>query len=171
MGIGGDILVDAVAEALDGHRCVSGWLGRANVLFLGFGSAPVRARTGDGLRTEPPYEVNVNRADRRLEGDGLSACPEDPPDQAEQAVTALVGRPVRGWSLATGHALAIEFDGGLTVRIDPWVDPDESRWDAWSVALPKRLVAVSCGGRVASVDPECPVGQWFDDQSPATTVG
>src|ERR671912_456299 len=97
MGNGRDVLSDAVAEALDGHCCASGWLGYANVLFLGFGDAPM------------PWRTN---------------------------------------------------DGGRTLRVDPWLDPDEARWDAWSISLPGRLVAVSCGGRVAAPDPQCPVGQW-----------
>jgi hypothetical protein len=158
---GRDLLSDAVAEALDGHCCASGWLGYANVLFLGFGDAPVPPRTDDGRRTGPPYEVNANRADWRIDGDGLAACADDDRGPAERAVAALIGRPVVGWSLGAGHALTVQFDRGLTVRVDPWLDPDEARWDAWSVSLPGRLVAVSCGGRVAAPDPECPVGQWF----------
>jgi hypothetical protein len=162
MEVGQDVLANAVAEALDGHWCDSGWLGYANVLFLGFGSAPTSPHTEGGQRTVPPYELNANRADWRLEGNGSSVCADDDAVQAEEAVRALVGRPVVGWSLDARHALTIEFDGGLSLCIDPWDDPDESCWDAWSVDLPGRLVAVSSGGQVATVDPDCPVGQWFD---------
>src|SRR5262245_12536503 len=168
MDSGWGMLSDAVAEALDGHRCASGWLGYANVLFLGFGDAPIPSRTDDSRQSGPPYEVNANRSDWRIDGDGLAASADDDREPAEQAVTALIGRPVVGWSLGPGHALTVTFDRGLTLRVVPWTDPEEARWDAWSVALPGRLVAVSCGGQVAAVDPECPVGQWFDGLSERT---
>ena len=45
---GPDILVDAVAEAFSGHRCASAWLGYGNVLFLGFGGAPIEPFTPAG---------------------------------------------------------------------------------------------------------------------------
>ena len=77
MEAGRNLLSDALAEALDGHRCASGWLGYANVLFLGFGDACISPHTGDGPPTEPPYEVNANKADWQIDGDGLSACADD----------------------------------------------------------------------------------------------
>ncbi len=163
MEAGRNLLSDALAEALDGHRCASGWLGYANVLFLGFGDGCISPHTGDGQPTEPPYEVNANKADWQIDGDGLSACADDDRAPAERAVAALIGCAVVGWSVDAGHTLTVKFDRGQILRVAPWTDPAEARWDAWLVSLPGRLVAVSCGGHVASVDPECPVGQWFDN--------
>lgn len=163
---GPDILADAVAEAVSGHRCVSAWLGYGNVLFLGFGGAPIEPFTPAGRPAEPPYELHANMADWRVSGGDLAAGADDERDLAERAVSALLGRPVVAWRLGARHALSVEFAGGQLLEVVPLGDADVADSDGWSVTLPGgRVVAVSCGGQVAAIDSRRPVGEWFTGSS------
>lgn len=156
-------LTDTLAEAFSGHCCVSGWLGYANALFVGFGDAPIPRAAADGERTRPPYELETNMADWRVTGGTSAATADDQRDLAERAISTLQGRQVVSWRLGPRHDLTIQFVGGLTLDVVPFSDDDVIDSDAWLVRVPDgRIAAVSCGGLVAQVHEHTPVGRWFE---------
>jgi hypothetical protein len=152
------VLTDGLAEALSGHRCVSGWLGYSEVLFLGFGSESLPERGADGWRPMPPYEVQTHFADWSVAQAERENGPDAERAAAEAAVAGLVGRPVVSWELGEAGSLAVRFDGGLLVRVSPWPESGE----AWSLVMPEgRFIAVACDGRAAVGCTDDPVTDLF----------
>jgi len=161
-----ELLTEAVARAVSGNLCVSAWLGFANVLFLGFGKVPQGPRGPDGRWPLAPFEIETNMADWRVSCGASVVSRDDEREQTERCASALVGRPVTGWRLGDRHALTLEFDDTCTLEIIPFSDPDVADSDAWCVSSPdRRIVAVSCDGRVVSIDAARPIGEWFSNSS------
>jgi hypothetical protein len=158
-----DILSAALAEALDGHQCVSAWLGHHTVLFLGLGTAVLADRGEDGRRSSPPYEVQTNLAEWSVEwADGPVIHDHDRP-RAEAAARALVGRSVSGWHLCDENTLRVRFFAGPILTIVPMADGQSADKAAWWVCLPGgRTVAVACNGRVVAADSRRAICDWFD---------
>jgi hypothetical protein len=160
MTVGLDVAAQALTEALSGRTCSSAWLGYGDVLFLGFGNVSF-AEVPPRIHGTPEYKVQTNFADWTMETVGPPGAVLEP-EQAKQAVHSLVGKSVTGWRLIDGHGFQIEFDVALRLRVVPWTDADSTDTDAWCVGLPgNRVVAVSCDGRVASVDSREPIRDWF----------
>src|SRR3981189_315062 len=55
--------------AFDNQRCVSAWLGHADVLFLGFGNEVLPRPLPGERHARPPYELETNYAIWRVEGE------------------------------------------------------------------------------------------------------
>ena len=161
MGHGPELLDEALAAALSGHRCVSAWLGYGNALFLGFGSEVVSPRNPDGRRTVPPYELQTS----------MAADSDDERESAERAVEALVGRVVVRWQLKDHHGLEVEFAGGWLLEVIPpsEIDPDWSDLDEWWFCLPgSRFVGVGSDGRVVAGWSDRPKGSHNSEPDAAT---
>src|SRR5687767_4922408 len=112
-----DLLDNAIAQALSGHRCVSAWLGYGHVLFIGFGSELVPQRP-DGRHSDPPYELQTSLSEWRVTA-GAGVTGESGREGAELAVAELIGRSVVRWRLTDRYGLEIEFDGGWTLELLP----------------------------------------------------
>lgn len=140
----------AVGQALSGHRCVSGWLGYGNTLFLGFGSKELPERDASGRRSTPPYELQTSMASWHVEC-AMSADSDNKRWTAEQAIQALIGRSVAAWRLTDYRGLVVEFDAGtwLEVAVPSEVDPESSDLDQWWFCLPgSRYLGIGSNGRV-----------------------
>ncbi len=147
---GFDLLEATVAEALSGRRCVSGWIGYGNALFLGFGADQLPERDDDGRRSKPPYELQTETAGWRVEGAAIADAESDR-EMAERAIRALVGRPVIHWRLIDRRALVVAFAGGWQLDVLPpaEVDPESGGGHEWWLCLPGSCyVGVGSGGRV-----------------------
>ena len=131
MGLDPEMLANAAAEALSGHRCVSGWLGYGNALFLGFGSQPIPARRIDGRRSSPPYELQTSIAIWRVIGNIVASC-EDERGLAEEAIQALIGLSVAGWQLSDNSGLEIEFVDRWRLDIAPPAEIDPEGTSTWT---------------------------------------
>lgn len=153
-------LIDAVFAD---STCVSAWLGDGEVLFLGFGDKVLPEKTADGRRPRPLAELETNHADWRIQGLAPTFDGEQNRAAAERAARDLIGRRVVSWRLlAPSNGLAIKFEGDKNLVVEPWVDVDAQRSDAWSLAVPdRRVLAVSGEGRMILVDEGTPVAQWF----------
>lgn len=151
-----ELLADAVAEALSGHRCVSAWLGYGNALFLGFGVQPVPPRDPEGHRTAPPYELQTSTAGWRV-GGLVAASSDGTREPAERAVAELIGRQVVCWRLNDRRGLHVEFAGGWLLEVVPPPE-DDPEFDEWWFCLPgSRYVGVGSGGRVVAGRSDRPV--------------
>jgi hypothetical protein len=149
---GTELLVDAVAEALSGHRCVSAWLGYGNALFLGFGVQTLPPRNSEGRRTVPPYELQTSMAGWRV-GGLIAASSDGEREPTERAVAELIGRQVVCWRLNDRRGLQVEFADGCLLEVAPAfeVDPAFPDLDEWWFCLPgSRYVGVGGGGQVVA---------------------
>ena len=162
MNIAPEMLPDALTETLSGHRCVSAWLGYGEVLFLGLGNVPIPERDADGRRIRPPYKLETNFATWSVQSLGSSVSADDTRDHAERAARDLIGRPVVGWHLGSGHTIRIDFGDDHSLQVVPMTGSDVVGKDAWLVSMPNgRIVAVSCDGQVVAVDSKRPIREWF----------
>jgi hypothetical protein len=163
-----NVASEALTEALTGRTCGSAWLGYGNPLFLAFGKTSYEELTLRGRVVKhrvAEYKVTTYCADWSLETAGPPVSIFHMDDAlAKEAAHALIGRQVSGWQLIDGHGLQIDFEGGIRLRVLPWMDEESvgSDTEAWCVTLPgNRIVAVSCDGRVVAVDSEMPICDWF----------
>jgi hypothetical protein len=155
-------LAEALVEAVSGHRCVSGWLGRGNALFLGFGDSPLPPFAADGYRVKPPYQLETNFADWCVRREGRETGSAEDRTIAERAIQGLIGHAVKGWELGDDFGLRIDFGDGSQLQLTPWRDEDRRGTDAWLVCLPEGwIVAVSCGGQAVRVPRSLPIREWF----------
>ncbi len=148
------------------HRCVSAWLGYADVLFLGFGEHVVAPQAGE-RRARPPYGLDSNFASWRVEGPVAAQWTDEgsPTERAEltAAAESLIGERVEAWELLDRVALRLVFTGSKVLVVEPWPASDGIS-DAWSLSAPdQRILAVSNDGRIVIVPAETPIRDWFPD--------
>lgn len=147
------------------HRCVSAWLGYADVLFLGFGERVLpRVQAGE-RHAPPPYELNSNFASWRVEGPVAAQWTDEgsPTERADltAAAESLVGEGVVAWELLDRLALRLVFTGSKVLVVEPWPTADGIS-EAWSLTAPdEHILAVSNDGRTTIVPAETPVRDWF----------
>jgi hypothetical protein len=161
MGQAIQLLVDALTQALSGHKCVSGWLGYGHVLFLGFGDSTLSAFGADGHRVKPPYKLESNFADWSVQRGGSIAEPENDTAILDRAIQELIGQPVKKWELGDDFSLRIDFGDSSQLRVIPWPEEDVTT-DAWLASLADGwIIAVSCGRKIARVPRNLPIREWF----------
>jgi hypothetical protein len=142
-------LSEALRVALDGHRCVTAWLGYGNVLFLGFGPDVLSERASDGSRTIPPYEIQSSLADWNIGGAGGG---DDDRQTARSTIETLIGTAISGWSLSSDGSLRIDFSNGLTLELAPSYDA-ESSLDQWWLSEPATTyIGIGGNGQVVAGD-------------------
>lgn len=157
-----DLLRSALAKALDGRRCVSGWLGYGQVLFLGFGDDILPPCYPDDCRTRPPYEVVTNWSNWSLRHGESLIDADSERATAEAAVERLIGREVTHWELTQNIGLMVEFDDDSELTIERFSPEEAFCRDAWSLRLAEEsIVAVSIDGQIASVPSTRPINEWF----------
>jgi len=157
--------VGRLNEALDGHRCVTAWLGHGSVLFLGFGETVLPIRDQDGRHTKPPYELETNFADWRVDGPSKASTIDSNDVQLLSAAESLIGEKVLNWELLETKKLRVTFTGNKRLQIEGWNEAEE-KTDAWSLRSPDRFIlAVATDGRFRVVDASLPINCWFRSSS------
>jgi hypothetical protein len=157
------VRVARLHDAFAGRRCVSAWLGYAEVLFLGFGEKALAERGDDGRRVRPPFQLTTNFADWRVEGPRAAGSADSDRAQLEAAAESLVGERVESWELLDGERLRLTFSGGKLLTVVPW-SAAEGIADAWCVKAPDgRILAAATNGRAVVVDARLPIRDWFGD--------
>jgi len=147
-----ELLESAVTEALSGKLCISGWLGYGNVLFLGFG--PELLPADQYLKNDfmPPYELQTNLAEWKLEIDAVMRADINSVNQvAEQAIHTLLGHMVQSWKLFDDGRLWIEFHEGCQLTITPFseIDAEDNDSEFWWFCMPNsKYVGLAVTGQV-----------------------
>lgn len=151
------------------HRCVSAWLGYADVLFLGFGEHVLPRPQAGERHARPPYGLDSNFASWRVEGPVAAQWTDEgsPTERAEltAAAESLVGERVEAWELLDRLGLRLVFTGSKVLVVEPWPTSD-GIGDAWSLSAPdQRILAVSNDRRIIIVPAETPIRDWFPDSA------
>ena len=160
-----DRLILAISVALQGKICVSGWLGYGNALFLGFGSDVLPARSEDGRRSKPPYELQTSLAIWEIKS-STNADTESERAIASAAVQELIGLPVVAFTILNNLELLIEFRGSSSLRLrhTRGGDSTEIDLDLWWICVPgSRFIGVGYDGEIvvgSTLSPE-------NDRSPS----
>jgi hypothetical protein len=145
--------IDTLKQELDAgirnRLCVQAWLGHGEVLFLGFGDEVIPPISPGQRHPTPPYELQTEFADWKVEERGeVRGTGDDPREQAVDACEALVGHRAIDWHLDdTRFHLTIRFDSDLCLEVLPLVDEDVLGHSAWMLLTPAHeYFHVRCGG-------------------------
>lgn len=153
--------IGRISDAFTGHRCVTAWLGYGNVLFLGFGETVLPVRDKDGRHTRPPYELETNFADWRIEGPVRASSVSSDQATLTEAAGSLIGEEVLCCEVAQRTRLRLSFAGGKLLAVDAWNVADGLA-DAWCLKSPDgRILGVANDGRFVVVDAGIPIRDWF----------
>jgi hypothetical protein len=142
-------LTAELETGIRGRRCVQAWLGYGEVLFLGFGEEVIPAPPPGERHQHPPYELQTEFADWRVEeGSKVRGTGDDEREHALAACQLLVGRHATDWHLdASTFALTVRFEGDFSLVVVPLTDEDVQDDNAWMFVNPAReYLCVICGG-------------------------
>jgi hypothetical protein len=155
--------ISRLSEAFTGHRCVTAWLGYGNVLFLGFGDNVLPEHDEGGRHTRPPYELETNYADWRIEGPTKASLANSDRATLTAAAQSLLNEQVLSCEVAQRTRLRISFTGGKLLAVDSW-SATEGLADSWCLKSPDgQILAVAKDGRFVVVGANVPVRDWFGD--------
>jgi hypothetical protein len=142
-------LMGKLETGIRDRRCVQTWLGYGEVLFIGFGEDVIPEPSPGERHQHPPYELQTEFADWRVEeGSKVRGTGDDERDHAQAACELLVGRHATDWLLdVSTFALTVRFEGDFSLVVVPLTDEDVVDDNAWMFVNPAgEYLCVICGG-------------------------